>query len=97
MFKINKILILFFSIYSIYYFSFIIFDNNKISIIIPTYNRENFIIKSLSSVLNQTYKNIEVLIIDDGSSDNTEKRLEIFKDTRIRYIKLELYLPIFDK
>ena len=47
-----------------------------ISVIIPTYNREKTLKKSIMSVLNQTYKNIEVIIIDDNSTDNT---LDIIK------------------
>ena len=61
---------------------------DKISVIIPTYNRGHLILKSISSVLNQTYKNIEVLLIDDGSSDDTEHIINSLGDNRIRYIKL---------
>ena len=43
-----------------------------ISVIIPTYNRERSIIKSVSSVLRQTYHNLELIVVDDGSTDNTE-------------------------
>ena len=60
----------------------------KISVIIPTYNREKLIVNSLRSVLNQTYSNIEILIIDDGSTDNTKKEIDKIKDKRIKYIKL---------
>lgn len=55
--------------------------SSLVSIIIPTYNRFNYILDALKSVLNQTYKNIEVIIIDDGSKDNTKKIVE-------EYIKL---------
>ena len=41
------------------------------SIIIPTYNRKSFLIHAIDSVLNQTYQNLELIIIDDGSSDKS--------------------------
>jgi glycosyltransferase involved in cell wall biosynthesis len=48
----------------------------KITVIIPTFNRDNFISKTIDSILNQTYKVNEIIIIDDGSSDNTKKFIE---------------------
>ena len=63
--------------------------NEKISIIIPTYNRGYSILKSIKSVLNQTYKNFEILIIDDGSNDNTKDLILNLDDSRIKYIKLK--------
>ena len=45
----------------------------KISVIVPMYNAENYIYKCLESLLKQTYKNFEILLIDDGSIDNTKK------------------------
>lgn len=60
-----------------------------ISIIIPTYNRSFYLLECLNSVLSQTYTNWECLIIDDGSSDDTElvaKRL-VDKDSRFKYYK----------
>ena len=42
-----------------------------ISIIIPAYNIQNYIARCLDSILNQTYTNIEIIVIPDGSSDNT--------------------------
>lgn len=59
-----------------------------ISVIIPTYNRADTILRSVNSVLNQTYKDIELLIIDDGSTDNTRELIEQIEDSRIRYIYL---------
>ena len=60
----------------------------KFSIIIPTYNRANFIAKAISSVLNQSYEKWELIIVDDGSSDNTKDVIEEFIsiDSRIKYI-----------
>lgn len=60
-----------------------------VSVIIPSYNRGYCITKSIQSVLDQTYTDLEVLVIDDGSTDDTEKIVNSFKDKRIRYIKLE--------
>lgn len=63
-------------------------DNLLISIIIPTYNRESFITKTIDSVLKQSDPDFEVLIVDDGSSDNTEETVKKIKDSRIRYYKI---------
>ena len=62
---------------------------DKISIIIPVYNAENSLDKCITSVLNQTYRNIEIFLINDGSDDNSENKcLEYkIKDQRVRYIK----------
>lgn len=62
--------------------------NEKISVIIPTYNRGYLIANSIKSVLNQTYKNLEVIVVDDGSTDNTKEVVDKFNDKRIKYIKL---------
>ena len=64
-----------------------------VSIIIPTYNRAGVITDSIQSILNQTYTEYELLIIDDGSTDNTEEIVNALASTsaageRIRYIKL---------
>ena len=50
----------------------------KISIIIPVFNLEKYILKCLESVLAQTYKDYEVIIINDGSTDNSEKIIREF-------------------
>lgn len=58
-----------------------------VSVILPTYNRANLIKRAINSVLNQTYKNLELIIIDDGSTDETEDIIKGMKDKRIRYFK----------
>lgn len=63
--------------------------NNKITIIIPVYNMEEYIEECLNSVITQTLKKVEILCIDDCSTDNSEKIIKNFKDHRIRYIKLD--------
>lgn len=64
-----------------------IMSNNKISIIIPTYNRGDFIGRAVKSVLEQDYNNIEVIIVDDCSTDNTEEVIRGLNDTRIKFIQ----------
>jgi len=58
-----------------------------ISIIIPVYNGEKYIKKCLDSVINQTKKEIEIIVINDGSTDNTEECIKLFNDDRIKYFK----------
>ena len=55
------------------------------TIIIPLYNKENFIESTLKSVLNQSFIDFEILIINDGSTDKSEEKVLKFKDTRIHY------------
>ncbi len=58
-----------------------------VSIIIPTYNCEKYIEEAVKSCINQTYKNIEILVIDDGSTDNTKEVLKEYIDSnKIKYI-----------
>jgi len=59
----------------------------RISVIITTFNRANFLKKAIESVLNQTYLDFELLILDNNSTDNTEEMVKSFNDERIRYIK----------
>jgi glycosyltransferase involved in cell wall biosynthesis len=59
----------------------------KISVIIPTYNRAQLIGRAILSVLAQTYKDFELVIVDDGSTDNTEEIVGSFDDTRIKFIR----------
>lgn len=64
-------------------------NNILFSVIIPTYNRADFIGKTIQSVLNQTYTNFEVIVVDDGSTDNTEEIVKTITDNRIYYYKKE--------
>lgn len=60
-----------------------------ISVIIPTYNRAGKIMRSVESVLNQTYRDIELIVVDDCSKDNTVEVLNEIQDERLRVIRLE--------
>lgn len=61
-------------------------DCKKISIIIPCYNVEKYLPKCLDSVINQTYKNIEIICVNDGSTDNTLDVLDNYKDRDDRFV-----------
>lgn len=65
--------------------------NEKISVIIPCYNAEKYLEKCLDSVVNQTYKNLEIICVNDGSTDNTLKIIENYSniDKRIKVINQE--------
>lgn len=65
----------------------------KISVIIPVYNTEKYIEKCLDSILKQTMQDFEIIIVNDGSTDNSEdvikKYIEEHKNLRIKYLKKE--------
>lgn len=63
--------------------------NELVSIIMPSYNTASFISKTIESVLNQTYKNWELLIVDDCSTDDTDEIVSKYNDKRIVYLKNE--------
>ena len=68
----------------------------RVSVVIPTYNREHTVERAIKSVLDQTYRNFELIVVDDASSDNTEiivKKLAA-EDKRIRYIRHENNLGV---
>jgi glycosyltransferase involved in cell wall biosynthesis len=66
------------------------YDQPLVSIVTPTYNREKFIIETVDSMLAQTYQNIEYIVINDGSTDNTLEILEKYKEK----IKIESHANI---
>ena len=65
-------------------------QKEPVSIILPTYNRANKVGRAIDSVLAQTYIDFELLIIDDGSTDQTEEIVKAYKDDRICYYRLEV-------
>lgn len=60
-----------------------------ISVIIPTYNRKELLERAVRSVLSQTYRNIELIVVDDASTDSTKEMIEAIQDERVRYIRHE--------
>lgn len=61
----------------------------KLTVLMTTYNNAAYLPASIKSILNQTYKNFEFIVIDDGSTDNSKEVIEGFKDKRIKYHKIE--------
>lgn len=64
-------------------------DQPLVTICIPVYNGQDYIGLTIKSVLSQSYKNTELLIVNNASTDETEKKIKSFSDLRIRYIKNE--------
>ena len=64
---------------------------DKLSIIIPIYNSEKYLRQCLDSIVNQTYQNLEIILIDDGSKDDSYSICKEYrkKDKRIKYIYQE--------
>jgi glycosyltransferase involved in cell wall biosynthesis len=60
-----------------------------VSVVLPTYNREATLRRAMASILNQDYRDLELIVVDDGSTDNSRAVVEAFDDPRIRYLPLE--------
>lgn len=65
-----------------------------VSVFIPVYNAEKYIAESLESILNQTYDNLEILLVDDGSTDRSVEIIKSYNDPRIRLIQNEKNMGI---
>ena len=76
--------------------------NKKFSILMPVYNNEKTIKEAIDSVLNQVYTNFEIILVDDGSTDSTEKIIKNYSDLRLKYFyqknadQLNALLKCFD-
>lgn len=61
--------------------------NDLISVVIPTYNRKDKLLACIASVLAQTYRNIEIIVVDDASTDGTERLFDHGTDPRVHYVR----------
>ena len=66
----------------------------KISVIVPMHNSSKYLTECIESILNQTYNNFEIIIVDDASTDNSVEIASEIKDNRIRIFKLEENLGV---
>jgi len=63
---------------------------SEVSVIIPTHNRPEFLKRSIKSVLDQSYQDLELIIVDDGSKPTAQNIVDSFQDSRIRFIRQEV-------
>jgi len=61
----------------------------KVSVIIPAYNQSQLVSEAIESVLRQTHRDVEILVVNDGSTDDTEEAVKQIKDGRVRYFYKE--------
>jgi len=61
----------------------------KVSIVIPSFNSKDYIVETIDSILRQSFRDFEILLIDDCSTDGTEEIIQSISDDRLRYLKLE--------
>src|SRR4051812_40739997 len=60
---------------------------SPVSVVIPTYNYAHYLPQAVDSVLAQTHRALEVIVVDDGSTDSTPEACASFKDPRVRYVR----------
>ena len=60
-----------------------------VSVVLTTYNRADLISETIESILSQTFRNFELIVVDDGSTDNTEEVVRSYNDERVHYIKTD--------
>src|SRR5689334_13044424 len=58
-----------------------------VSVVIPTYNRAHTVVDAVVSVLSQTYEDLELVVVDDGSTDDTAERIAAVRDPRLSYVR----------
>lgn len=63
-------------------------NNPLVSVIIPTHNRAGMIQRAVNSALEQTYKNLEIIVVDDASTDNTKEVIDNYRNSKIKYLRL---------
>ena len=66
------------------------FESKKVDVFLPTYNRAGFLEEMITSILRQTFKNFNLIILDNGSTDNTTEVVDRFKDSRLHYLQNEV-------
>ena len=64
-------------------------ERERISVVIPCYNRRDRILASVESVLGQSYGDLELIVVDDGSTDGTAALFENYPDRRLRFLRYE--------
>ncbi|HYC55948.1 MAG TPA: glycosyltransferase [Candidatus Binatia bacterium] len=64
-------------------------DAPSVSVIVPTYNRASYLLEAVRSILDQTYPDFEVIVVDDGSTDDTQMAMAGVRDPRLRYVRRE--------
>ena len=62
---------------------------STVSVIVPAYNQGSFLAEAIESVLAQTYTDFEIIVVDDGSTDDTAEVAQGYTDSRVRYIYKE--------